>query len=314
MSNNSKSILERIWKNCFYKLIVSECAYTTCAEQHMTDHNDTSGSEPNEHAAIGSSSRRTFLAASALAGAGAIASTAPAAADEHDDDDDCDDDTEMKETEVQVDAGAGFTVQDIVDNPEGFFVDVHTEEFVPGAIRGQLKGEPGDTQFVVQADGDQVVDGDTGEVGIGDPNGSGLYELDFQPKKNVICFKIAVDVTPPYQSGANTATHIHEAPKGEAGPLRVVFPNPKPNDPDKKQVRKSAGCLPGEFATKTGIMVDVEDARVDKNDVEKTKKYEAKDDETNDDEKNGDTTDDKKDEKDDKKDEHKDDDKKDDDY
>lgn len=171
------------------------------------------------------------------------------------------DNDEDEETGEQVDAGTGFTVQDIVDDPEGFFVDVHTEEFLPGAIRGQLEGEPGDTQFVVQADGEQVVDGDTGEVGVGDPDGSGLYELDLQPDEDIICFKIAVDVTPPYESPASTATHIHEAPAGEAGPPRVMFTDPNPNDPEKNQVRKSVGCLPGDYATITGVMVDPEDAR-----------------------------------------------------
>lgn len=276
----------------------------------MTDHNDRTGSDPNEHTGIESSSRRKFLAASALAGAGAIASTTPVTADDHDyddtDEDDNGDEKDMKEMTVQVDAGAGFTVQDVVDDPEGFFVDNHTEEFLPGAIRGQLEGEPGDTQFVVQADGEQVVDPDTGEVGVGDPDASGLYELDLQPEANIICFKIAVDVTPPYESPANTATHLHEAPKGEAGPPRIVFPDPKPNDPDKKQVRKSVGCLPGEFATQTGLMVDIDDARVDNNDVEKKKTYEAKDDDRNDNE--------KKDGEDDKKDESRDNDKKNDDH
>lgn len=230
-------------------------------------------------------SRRGFLAASAAIGLGAAGMTGSASAHEHDDgdyDDEGDeyaddDNTDMKE--IEVDAGAGFTVQDIVDNPEGFFVDVHTSEFVPGAIRGQIHGEPGDTHFLVQADGEQVVDGGSGEVGVGDPDGSGLYELELQPEENVICFDIAVDVTPPYESPANTATHIHEAPEGEAGPPRVVFPDPKSNDPDAQQIRKSVGCFPGEFATQTGVMVPVEDnPRVDADSVEKKEMYVDKDD------------------------------------
>ena len=69
-------------------------------------------------------SRRGFLAASAVAGLGAASMAAPASADDDDEyDDDSDDDNadenEMNDGSMQVDAGAGFTVQDIVDNPEG---------------------------------------------------------------------------------------------------------------------------------------------------------------------------------------------------
>lgn len=36
------------------------------------------------------------------------------------------------------DTGTNFTVQQIEDNPEGFFTDVHSSLAVPGAVRGQL--------------------------------------------------------------------------------------------------------------------------------------------------------------------------------
>jgi hypothetical protein len=241
--------------------------------------------EPTDTDGDYSASRRRFMAASAVAGLGAAGMTGAVSADEDDDmDDDTDDhddngDMDADARAVEVDLGAGFTVQDIVDNPSGFFVDVHTTEFLPGAIRGQIEGEPGNTNFVVQADGEQVVDGDTGEVGVGDPDGSGLYELDLQPEDNTICFSIAVDVTPPYESPANTSTHIHEAPVGEAGPPRIVFPDPKPNDPDTQQVRTSVGCLPGEFATMTGLTGPVdENPRVDADDVEEKHHYTDMDD------------------------------------
>lgn len=54
-------------------------------------------------------------------------------------------------------------------------------------------------------------------------------------------------MTGDYQSAALTATHIHEAPKGRAGPPRIALPNPA--GPDHKRVSK--GCLTGPF--KTGI-------------------------------------------------------------
>lgn len=44
---------------------------------------------------------------------------------------------------------------------------------------------------------------------------------------------------------AFTATHIHEAPKGRAGPPRIAFPNPQ--GPDERRI--STGCLTGPFKT-----------------------------------------------------------------
>jgi hypothetical protein len=48
-----------------------------------------------------------------------------------------------------------------------------------------------------------------------------------------------------YQSPARTATHIHQAAKGKAGPPRIAFPNPVGDD----RVRYSVGCLIGPFLT-----------------------------------------------------------------
>ncbi|WPG98167.1 Hypothetical protein R9X50_00095300 [Acrodontium crateriforme] len=37
-----------------------------------------------------------------------------------------------------VDTGSGFYVRQIEDNPSAFFVDVHSSQAVPGAVRGQI--------------------------------------------------------------------------------------------------------------------------------------------------------------------------------
>ncbi|EME44413.1 hypothetical protein DOTSEDRAFT_172597 [Dothistroma septosporum NZE10] len=37
-----------------------------------------------------------------------------------------------------IDTGCGFNVMQIEQNPAGFFADVHTDNAVPGAVRGQL--------------------------------------------------------------------------------------------------------------------------------------------------------------------------------
>lgn len=54
-----------------------------------------------------------------------------------------------------------------------------------------------------------------------------------------------------YQSLANTATHIHEGPKGRAGPPRIALPNPA-GESDERRI--SVGCLTGPF--KTGIVAN----------------------------------------------------------
>lgn len=150
------------------------------------------------------------------------------------------DDDEMDDTH-------GFSLQEIVDNPENYYVDIHTEDNPEGAARGQLRGEPGQTEFAVELGSDEVVDGGT-------ESATGTAELVLDPNEEVICFHISVcRVTPPYESPANTATHIHEAEEGEAGPPVVVFPDPRPRDPNADGRRSSSGCLPGELAFETGV-------------------------------------------------------------
>jgi len=74
----------------------------------------------------------------------------------------------------------------------------------------------------------------------------GLYNFGINSYEEVICFNITLKgVTGEYQSPANTATHIHEAGKGQSGPPRIAFPNPTGDD----YTRTSFGCLKGPFET-----------------------------------------------------------------
>ena len=52
---------------------------------------------------------------------------------------------------------------------------------------------------------------------------------------------------PLLESNISLAAHIHEAPKGEAGPPRIVFPNPVKNGNQNERI--SVGCLNGPFVT-----------------------------------------------------------------
>jgi hypothetical protein len=200
------------------------------------------------------------MAASALIGTGALAMTSPATADDDDNDTDADHDENDDMTDDgndDDDNGSEFSsLQDIVNNPDNYYVDIHTEAFPQGSVRGQLDGEPGTTEFTVQGDPAQVPD----EEGGGNPDASATFDLQLFPDEEVICFDIcARGVTPPYESPATTATHIHEGDRGVVGPPVVVFPDPQPRDPDFDGPRTSSGCLPGELAFQTGVNGDDDD-------------------------------------------------------
>jgi len=80
----------------------------------------------------------------------------------------------------------------------------------------------------------------------GQPGAVGYYSFGLNSYQEVICYNITlVGVTGEYQSPARTATHIHEAPAGSAGPPRLAFPNPTGDD----WTRTSFGCLKGPFTT-----------------------------------------------------------------
>ncbi|MHA6630767.1 CHRD domain-containing protein [Pseudonocardia sichuanensis] len=86
----------------------------------------------------------------------------------------------------------------------------------------------------------------------GEPGATGTFDLRINSDEEIICYEITLDgVTPPYQSPARTATHVHEAAEGSAGPPRLAFPNP---EDDGNGTMRSEGCLQGPFTT--GVMAD----------------------------------------------------------
>lgn len=201
-------------------------------------------------------SRRGFLAASAAVGLGAAGMVGQAGADddEYDDNGDDEDDHDHGDEDDEENGDDGdeeeFSLQNIVDDPEAYYVDIHTEAFPQGSVRGQLEGDSGTMEFSVSATPDEVPE----EEGGGEPGATALFEFTLDPDDEVICFDICANgVTPPYESPANTATHIHEGDPGEVGPPVVLFPDPQPRDPDADGPRTSSGCLPGELAFQTGV-------------------------------------------------------------
>lgn len=99
--------------------------------------------------------------------------------------------------------------------------------------------------FTVMATPDEVIDPD-GNPADGAPGATGTFDFMVNSDLDIICYDITVTgAEPPYESMAKTATHIHEAGAGEAGPPRIAFPDPE-GDGD---TRTSSGCLQGPFTT-----------------------------------------------------------------
>jgi CHRD domain/IPTL-CTERM motif len=100
---------------------------------------------------------------------------------------------------------------EILGNPAGFYVNIHTSAHPSGAIRGQLGAAalPGPATFLTTLLG-------SNEVANGDPDGSGAASVTIDPVTGAVSwlFTTANVDTP-------TLAHIHRAAAGANGP--VVF-------------------------------------------------------------------------------------------
>lgn len=99
--------------------------------------------------------------------------------------------------------------------------------------------------FTVNATPDAVINPE-GESAPGEDGTSGTFTFMINSDEEIICYDITTrGVTPPYQSKAKTATHVHQAVAGKNGPPRLSFPNPEGDGEE----RTSSGCLQGPFTT-----------------------------------------------------------------
>lgn len=104
--------------------------------------------------------------------------------------------------------------------------------------------------FTTTATPENVIDTE-GEPAPGEVGGLGTFTFMINSELEIICYDIELTgITPPYESPARTATHLHEAEAGTAGPPRLAFPDPTPHysdDPDGPLT--SSGCMQGPFTT-----------------------------------------------------------------
>lgn len=110
------------------------------------------------------------------------------------------------------------------------------------------------SMFSAMATPDMVVNAE-GVATPGEAGATGTFNYRINSDAEIICYDITLDgVTPPYQSPARTATHIHEGDVGNAGPPRIALPNP---EDDGTGTLRSEGCLQGPFTT--GVMNEGQD-------------------------------------------------------
>jgi len=106
---------------------------------------------------------------------------------------------------------------------------------------GTMVGEPASftSNFSVRATGAEVPEG------AGDPDATGVFDLRLASGQEIICYDITLrGVTPPFESPAPTATHIHDGDPGVVGPAVVLFPDPEMSSDGTLQ---TSGCLQEPF-------------------------------------------------------------------
>lgn len=126
----------------------------------------------------------------------------------------------------------------------------------PGDDKPDLKEFPFcfTSTYQIVATPDQVVNANN-TLTPGEEGAIGYFNYGIQSEMDLICWHITLKgVTGPYQSPALTATHIHEAEKGKAGPPRLAFPNPEPANSGPETIKVSQGCMTGPF--KTGVLAN----------------------------------------------------------
>jgi hypothetical protein len=104
-------------------------------------------------------------------------------------------------------------VASILKDPASFYVNVHTEEFAGGAIRGQLTGTSQSSFGWIAA---------LNLVGTSEPNAKGTAVVRIRKDAGLVCYRLhAENITLPA-----AAAHIHRGAAGVNGPVVVPFQAP----------------------------------------------------------------------------------------
>jgi hypothetical protein len=110
----------------------------------------------------------------------------------------------------------GPTLQAIIDDPAGYYVNVHNAGFPDGALRGQLTvPPPPPVELFADLTGAAEV------PGPGDPDGGGFAAIAIFLDAGELCAFLQVS-----DIAAATAAHIHVGAAGVAGDIVVTLPTP----------------------------------------------------------------------------------------
>ncbi|MEU3307767.1 CHRD domain-containing protein [Nocardiopsis sp. NPDC006832] len=140
----------------------------------------------------------------------------------------------------------GMEPTDQAEATEGTGGTEETEGSEGGGEQEVQEPETFTSEFTVDATPDMVVDAENQPVD-GEEGATGTFGLRLNSDEEIICYDIEFSgVTEPFESSAETATHLHEAAEGEFGPPRVVFPDPQ-DQGDGTLV--GSGCVQGPFTT-----------------------------------------------------------------
>jgi CHRD domain len=134
-------------------------------------------------------------------------------------------------------------VRSILARPSRFYVNVHTREFLGGAIRGQLAGKRTALGTILHLD----------LQGTSEPNATGTAVLRIRRAAGLICYRLrAANVTLP-----TAAAHIHKGAAGTNGPVVVPFTAPGADGTSSGCATAAASLIDDILANRSGYYVNV---------------------------------------------------------
>lgn len=149
---------------------------------------------------------------------------------------------------VSLNAAEALIANEIIADPAGFYVNLHTPPFGGGAIRGQLSASS-TTTFV----GDLKAARETPTPGP--PGGSGSFTVSLNEARTQVNWAIAVEGIGP--DASITLSHIHRGAEGVAGPFVVDFTPTYVNGKASGTVPIDAGLVSEILSNPAGFYVNV---------------------------------------------------------
>lgn len=141
-------------------------------------------------------------------------------------------------------------ISEIIANPGGFYVNIHSPEFPAGAIRGQLSG-PTNSAVGFGA----TLNGQNERPNPGDTDGTGFALVRFDRNSHIIRYSLTSEnIAPP------AAAHIHRGTADVAGPVVVDFRPEFENGIASGAVTADAALIAEILGNPAGFYVNIHNA------------------------------------------------------